>query len=49
MAYVATRGGERAIEQSERLYREALGPITPARVAEVRDAHGLQMCWQHRS
>lgn len=38
MAYVATRGGERAIEQSERLYRAALGPITPARVAEVRDA-----------
>ncbi len=38
MAYVATRGGERAIEQSERLYREALGPITPERVAEVRDA-----------
>lgn len=38
MAYVATRGGERAIEQSERLYREALGPITPERVAEVRVA-----------
>lgn len=38
MAYVATRGGERAIEQSERLYRALLGPITPARVAEVRDA-----------
>ena len=38
MAYVATRGGERAIEQSERLYREALGPITPERVAELRDA-----------
>lgn len=38
MAYVATRGGERAIEQAERLYREALGPITPERVAELRDA-----------
>ncbi|MFN5997847.1 MAG: carbon-phosphorus lyase complex subunit PhnI [Paracoccaceae bacterium] len=38
MAYVATRGGERAIEQSERLYRAALGPITPERVAEVRYA-----------
>jgi alpha-D-ribose 1-methylphosphonate 5-triphosphate synthase subunit PhnI len=38
MAYVATRGGERAIEQSELLYRAALGPITPERVAEVRDA-----------
>jgi alpha-D-ribose 1-methylphosphonate 5-triphosphate synthase subunit PhnI len=38
MAYVATRGGERAIEQSERLYREALGPITPERVAEIRNA-----------
>ena len=38
MAYVATRGGERAIEQAERLYRAALGPITPERVAEVRDA-----------
>lgn len=36
MAYVATRGGERAIEQAERLYREALGPITPERVAELR-------------
>lgn len=38
MAYVATRGGERAIEQSERLYRAALGPITPARVDEIRAA-----------
>jgi alpha-D-ribose 1-methylphosphonate 5-triphosphate synthase subunit PhnI len=38
MAYVATRGGERAIEQAERLYREALGPITPERVAKVRDS-----------
>lgn len=38
MAYVATRGGERAIEQAERLYREALGPIDAARVAEVKRA-----------
>jgi len=38
MAYVATRGGERAIEQSQRLFREEMGAITPERVAEVRDA-----------
>lgn len=38
MAYVATRGGERAIEQSQRLYRAEMGAITPERVAEVRDA-----------
>lgn len=38
MAYVATRGGERAIEQSERLFREEMGDITPERVAEVRAA-----------
>ncbi|MEL6913059.1 MAG: carbon-phosphorus lyase complex subunit PhnI [Pseudomonadota bacterium] len=36
MAYVATRGGERAIEQSERLYREEMGPFDRARVAEVK-------------
>ena len=36
MAYVATRGGEKAIEQSERLFREELGPIDPARVATIR-------------
>ncbi len=35
MAYVATRGGERAIEQSERLYREDLGQIDAQRVAEI--------------
>ncbi len=35
MAYVATRGGERAIEQSERLYREGLGEIDAARVAQI--------------
>ncbi|MYM57198.1 carbon-phosphorus lyase complex subunit PhnI [Thalassovita mangrovi] len=38
MAYVATRGGDRAIEQSERLFRDAMGDITPARVAEVKQA-----------
>ncbi|MCZ8335458.1 MAG: carbon-phosphorus lyase complex subunit PhnI [Rhodobacteraceae bacterium] len=38
MAYVATRGGERAIEQAERLYRAILGPITPGRVDQVRGA-----------
>lgn len=38
MAYVATRGGERAIEQSERLFRAEMGGITPDRVAEVRAA-----------
>lgn len=38
MAYVATRGGERAIEQSERLFRDAMGDITPERVAEVKQA-----------
>lgn len=38
MAYVATRGGERAIAQSERLFREAMGQIAPDRVAEIRTA-----------
>lgn len=38
MAYVATRGGERAIDQSERLYRAELGQIDAARVAEIRQA-----------
>ncbi|MGR3376906.1 carbon-phosphorus lyase complex subunit PhnI [Salipiger abyssi] len=38
MAYVATRGGERAIEQAERLYRAQMGEITPARVAEIERA-----------
>ena len=36
MAYVATRGGERAIEQAERLFREEIGAIGPDRVVEVR-------------
>lgn len=38
MAYVATRGGEHAIEQSERLFRAEMGAITPGRVAEIRIA-----------
>jgi alpha-D-ribose 1-methylphosphonate 5-triphosphate synthase subunit PhnI len=38
MAYVATRGGERAIAQSERLYRAELGQIDAARVAEIQRA-----------
>lgn len=38
MAYVATRGGERAIEQSERLYRADLGDIDAQRVAAIRQA-----------
>jgi alpha-D-ribose 1-methylphosphonate 5-triphosphate synthase subunit PhnI len=36
MAYVATRGGEQAIEQAERLYRDDLGPLTQDRVAAIR-------------
>lgn len=38
MAYVATRGGERAIDQSERLYRAELGQIDAARVDGIRRA-----------
>ena len=38
MAYVATRGGERAIEQAERLYRETLGSIDADRVATIEHA-----------
>ncbi|HWL55217.1 MAG TPA: carbon-phosphorus lyase complex subunit PhnI [Paracoccus sp. (in: a-proteobacteria)] len=38
MAYVATRGGERAIAQSERLYRAKLGRIDKARVESVAEA-----------
>ncbi|SLN19675.1 Alpha-D-ribose 1-methylphosphonate 5-triphosphate synthase subunit PhnI [Pseudoruegeria aquimaris] len=38
MAYVATRGGERAIEQAERLFRAEMGRIEKARVAELRAA-----------
>jgi len=36
MAYVATRGGEKAIDQAERLFRSEMGAITPERVAELR-------------
>lgn len=38
MAYVATRGGERAILEAEKLYREGVGPIGPERVAMVEQA-----------
>lgn len=38
MAYVATRGGEQAIEQSERLYRNELGTINAERVTTLRQA-----------
>ena len=38
MAYVATRGGEAAIDQSERLFREEMGEITPTRIGEVKAA-----------
>lgn len=36
MAYVATRGGERAIEQSERLFREEMGGFDRERVDAVK-------------
>jgi alpha-D-ribose 1-methylphosphonate 5-triphosphate synthase subunit PhnI len=36
MAYVATRGGERAIEQAERLFRAELGAIDRERVETIR-------------
>lgn len=36
MAYVATRGGERAIEQSERLFREDLDTVDLDRVTAIR-------------
>ena len=38
MAYVTARGGERAIEQSERLFRAELGEIDAARVSGIRRA-----------
>lgn len=38
MAYSATRGGERAIEEAERLFREELGTLTAERVTEIRNA-----------
>ncbi len=38
MAYVATRGGERAIEQAERLFRADMGKITAERVNEIKSA-----------
>ena len=36
MAYVATRGGEKAIEQAERLFRQDLGTIDRDRVETIR-------------
>lgn len=36
MAYVATRGGERAIEQAERLFRQDIGTIDAERVETIR-------------
>jgi len=38
MAYVATRGGERAIAEAENLFRAEMGAIDPARVEAVRAA-----------
>lgn len=38
MAYVATRGGERAIEQAERLFRQDLVTIDAARVEAIRQS-----------
>lgn len=38
MAYVAARGGERAIEQAERLFREGLGRLDAARVTAIAEA-----------
>ena len=38
MAYVATRGGEHAIEQAERFYREDLGKIDKARVKAIGES-----------
>lgn len=38
MAYVATRGGERAIDQAERLFRAELGSIDAARVEQIRNS-----------
>lgn len=36
MAYIAARGGERAIEQSERLFRAQMGRIDAERVTQIR-------------
>ena len=38
MAYVATRGGEKAIEQAERLFRQDLGTIDADRVEAIRQS-----------
>ena len=38
MAYVTARGGERAIEQAERLFRSEMGAIDPERIAQIRQS-----------
>lgn len=38
MAYVATRGGEAAIQQAERLFHAETGDLTPERVSEIERA-----------
>lgn len=38
MAYVAARGGERAIQQAERFFREEIGPIGAERVRAIAEA-----------
>lgn len=38
MAYVAARGGENAIEQAERLYREEIGPLRADRIGCIETA-----------
>lgn len=38
MAYVATRGGEKAIDQAERLFRQDLGIIDATRVAAIQQS-----------
>ncbi|KKB84180.1 phosphonate metabolism protein PhnI [Devosia limi DSM 17137] len=38
MAYVATRGGEKAIDQAERLFRADLGTIDAGRVEAIRQS-----------
>lgn len=37
MAYVATRGGEKAIDQAERLYRQSIGTIDQKRITEIKN------------
>ncbi|MCA9895217.1 MAG: carbon-phosphorus lyase complex subunit PhnI [Anaerolineae bacterium] len=37
MAYVATKGGEKAIQESEKLYHQLKKPVTPEFVQEIMD------------